>query len=152
MRPLVLLIFLAGCAPDAGRPRAAMFGPAEMRLNPTFTRMTGSGVRAHLELLDSAGDLTKGAGRATFEVFEYGEGQADVQGEPAARPRVFELGDAEAQAEHWQAVVRTYRFRLPLDAEPGRRYLLLATYEPVGEGSGRLFDRVVLQPAPRDGG
>ena len=149
--PLLLLLVACGCAGEAGRPRAAMFGPAEMRLNPTFTRVTDAGrVRADLELRDAAGDLTKGAGRVTFALHDYdADGPADILGDPRGGPASYELADAAAQGRHWQSALRTYRFRLPFgELPPGERFVLLATYDE--PGGGRLADRVLLAGRPAE--
>jgi hypothetical protein len=138
------LILLTGCT-AAPRPLDPMFGPATMRLNPTFTRVVDNRLSADVELLDAFGDLTKGAGSVTLALHLYEEGSADVRGDPAGEPVRYDLSAEGAQERHWQGVVRTYRFTTPWRRlEAGRRYVLSATYEPAT--GGRLFDRIVLTP------
>ena len=157
-----------GCAVSGPRgDRPAMFGPAQMRINPTFTRFrnfdrdpAADGIEADVELRDAFNDPTKGAGQIYFELFTYQPAVDDVRGPQVGSAAVFDLGTADAQRAHWQNVVRTYRFRLPWrDLDPARPYVLLATYAAAGAeadggrggGGGRLFDRLVILPN-RDAG
>ena len=148
---------LSGCGTGGGLRgnRPAMFEPAEIRINPTFTRfrsfdndLTPDGVEADVELRDEFDDATKGGGHVYFELYAYVPEGADVRGEQVGQAVRYDLSTVGAQREHWQNVVRTYRFRLPWqDLDPTERYVLTATYLP-GEGAGgeRLFDRLVILP------
>ena len=150
---------LLGCANQPRVSRSAMFEPAEMRINPTFSRFKSfdaddvpDGIEADLELRDRFGDPTKAAGDVYFELFRYQPTGSDVRGEQVGRAIVFKLGTAAAQQLHWQNVIRTYRFQLPWgDLDPRGSYVLSATYGPpppaAGEaGAPRLFDRLVVAP------
>ena len=157
---LLLLGLVGGCNNplEAGRP--AMLGPAEMRINPTFTRLTTNGLRADVELTDAFDDATKGGGAITFELFEYEARDTDVLGDRIGEPARYDLSTIGAQRAHWQSVVRTYRFDLPWpDLRERQAYVLVATYVPQASGpvdgsaetaadpeAGRLFDRLVIQP------
>ncbi|MEL7239132.1 MAG: hypothetical protein AAGK78_09735, partial [Planctomycetota bacterium] len=118
---LLLLILPVACAtPRDPVTREAAFGPAEMRINQTFTRMrdtdgdgTPDRVEANIELIDAYGDATKGSGVVSFDLFQYATGGTDVLGQRVGSPQLYDLGTSEQQSEHWQSVVRTYRFRLP---------------------------------------
>lgn len=156
---IVLVVPFACATPRNPVAREAAFGPAELRINQTFTRMrdtngddTPDRVEANIELIDAYGDATKGSGIVSFDLFEYATGGTDVQGPRVGSPQLYDLGTSEQQSEHWQSVVRTYRFRLPwteLDGE--QRYVLSAVYRPsaneteTGEQSQRrLYDRLIV--------
>lgn len=135
--------------------RPAMFEPVQMRINPTFTRFrsfdadaVADGLEADIELRDEFGDATKGGGFIYFELYDYVADGADVRGPQVGEAVRYDLASVEAQRQHWQNVVRTYRFRLPwgeLDAQ--KRYVLSATYLPGQSAAGeRLFDRLVILP------
>lgn len=148
--------FHAGCGiggPRGNRP--AIFEPAQMRINPTFTRFrsfdgdqTPDGIEADVELRDEFDDATKGGGFVYFELYGYDPQGADVRGEQVGEPVRYDLSTVDAQRDHWQNVVRTYRFRLPWqDLDPTERYVLAVTYLPgAGAGGERLFDRLVILP------
>ena len=149
-----ICVHLWGCA-VAAEPgeRPAMFQPAAMRINPTFTRLRQGEdrlerVETDVELADAFGDATKGAGGIYFELFKYRPEGTDVRGAPIGEPAFYDLSTDDAQRRHWQNVIRTYRFRLPFDGlTPKGRYVLSATYQPrPGQGGQRLFDRFVVLP------
>lgn len=132
-----------------------MFEPVEMRINPTFTRFRSfdadlrpDGIEADVELRDAFGDATKAGGSLYFELFHYTPEGADVRGEQIGSPAGYDLSTMGAQRDHWQNIVRSYRFRLPWTAlDPGQRYVLSATYQPGRNSAGeRLFDRLVILP------
>lgn len=137
-----------------------MLEPATMRINPTFTRFRSfdanldpDGIEADIELRDEFGDATKGGGNIYFELYEYAPAGADVRGELIGAPARFSLSTVGDQREHWQNIVRSYRFRLPwTELDPAERYVLTATYLP-GEGRAgeRLFDRLVILPGREEG-
>ena len=146
---------LACTTPRLGGDRPAMFEPVQMRINPTFTRFRSfdanqdpDGVEADVELRDEFGDATKGAGFVYFELYDYVPEGADVRGPQVGEAVRYDLSSVEAQRQHWQNVVRTYRFRLPWrELDPQRRYVLSATYLPGESSAGeRLFDRLVILP------
>ena len=132
-----------------------MFEPVELRINPTFTRFrsfdadtTADGIEADVELRDEFLDSTKAGGSIYFELFQYVPEGPDVRGEQVGQPARYDLSTVEAQREHWQNIVRSYRFRLPWrELDSTERYVLSATYEPGSEGGGeRLFDQLVILP------
>ncbi len=155
---------LSGCMGRAGSVRPIMLGPARMQINPTFTRLSATGLQADIELEDAFGDPAKGGGAITFELFEYAASGTDIRGERIGVPVRFDLSTPEAQRAHWQPVVRTYRFELPWGSLSRRvPYLLMATYDPTAEAVGdtfnsiattqpaqRLFDRHIIQPRPAE--
>ena len=151
----LLGLCLCGCGPtraEVGR-RPAIFEPATLRVNPTFTRLRqgddgATRVETDVELADDFGDATKGGGAIYFELFKYRPEGVDVRGEPVGEVAFYDLSTRAAQTLHWQNVIRTYRFRLPWDGlKADGRYVLSATYEPLpGQGGGRLFDRLVVLP------
>ncbi len=144
-----LALGLVGCAGERGSPRPALLGPAEMRLNPTFTRIQTGGVTADVELLDAFGDAVKGGGRMTFVLHEYRPRGDDVRGGRVGSAARFALDGREQQIDYWSGITQSYRFELPwarLDAD--RTYVLEATYA-AGEGVERQFDRVILRPESR---
>ena len=159
MRTVILVaILVAGCGPTRPTVREAAFGPAQMRINETFTRLRDADgderadfVEVNVELLDAYGDATKGGGTLSLDLHEYAAAGTDVRGERVGESQTYDLAGVEAQRRHWQPVVRLYRFRLPQEVEEGR-YLLSAVYRPsvaeteAGEqGTRRLFDRLVVQ-------
>ena len=132
-----------------------MFEPVELRINPTFTRFRSFdadtrplGIEADVELRDEFRDPTKGGGSIYFELYRYIPEGPDVRGEQIGQPARYDLSTVAAQREHWQNIVRSYRFRLPWhDLDPAERYVLSATYEPRTEDRGeRLFDQLVILP------
>ena len=148
-RKLLVLVglALAGCAGPAGSERAAMLGPASLRINPTFTRPADGAVQADVELIDAFGDPTKGAGTLTLALFEYDAEGAAVKGDAAGEPRQYDLATDVGQRRHWQAVVRTYRASYPLgNLDASRPYVLRAIFTPTRPDSPRLFDELVLRP------
>lgn len=162
MRPAALictlgLILLSGCQPPDRKPYArdaneeAMFGPASMRLHPTFTQMkdwTGDnrpdGVEALVELQDQFGDPTRAAGKVIFELFEYRPHAPDPRGVRVVNPWVATLATKEEQEARWNRALRAYAFELQFpQVQPGKPYVLTASFEHDG---GRLFDRLILEP------
>ena len=143
-----------GCRPPLpSGDRPAMFEPVELRINPTFTRFRSfdadtshDGIEADVELRDEFRDSTKGGGLIYFELYHYIPAGPDVRGPQIGGPAGFDLSTVAAQREHWQNIVRSYRFRLPWrDLDPTERYVLSATYGPREEHRGeRLFDQIVI--------
>lgn len=146
----------SGCRPPLpSGDRPAMFEPVELRINPTFTRLrsfdsdaTPDGIEADVELRDEFRDSAKGGGAIYFELFHYIPEGPDVRGDQIGGPARYDLSTVEAQRQHWQNIVRSYRFRLPWrDLDPTERYVLSATYQPgPDDGGERLFDQLVILP------
>lgn len=160
---LCLTLFICGQSTGCANPltdrRPAIFGPAAVRINPTFTRLQSfdndgeiDGIEADLELRDEFGDATKGGGEIFFELFAYDPQGPDVRGEPIGEPIRFDLSSVGAQRRHWQNVIRSYRFQLRYDdLNPGAAYVLTATWQPQATGRNggtgrRLQDRLVVTP------
>ena len=156
---VMILVGVCGCVdPRRAVTREAAFGPAELRINDSFSRLrdaSGDGtpdqLEASVELLDAFGDATKGAGTFSFEVFEYEVGDVDIRGTRLGETRTFALDAGAEQQRYWQPVLRSYLFRLPLDVEPGQRLVLSASYQPsagematTSDKAERLFDRLVV--------
>lgn len=151
---------LLGCANPLTDRRPAMFGPAAVRINPTFTRLQSfdsdkeiDGIEADIELRDEFGDATKAGGAIFFELFDYDPRGPDVRGEQIGEAIRFDLSSVGAQRRHWQNVIRSYRFQLRIDElDPAAGYVLAATWQPPetarnGEMGKRLQDRLVVTPA-----
>ncbi len=125
---LILLIGLVGCTSD-GQSRAS-FGPAEMKVSPTFSRIHDGRLEADVELLDGFGDSVKGGGQITLTLFDAISATYDRRAVPVAGPFQIDLGTEAAQQEHWRSTSRTYVFELPApDVRADRPYQLRATYE-----------------------
>jgi len=106
------------------------------------------GLEVVLRPLDAFGDQTKAVGMFRFELYLFRKASADQRGQ---RIGFWEVGvsDNKAQVRHWDAITRTYRFRLQWDGPrpvPGK-YLLEATY--VGPSDKRITDQYILQLQPQ---
>lgn len=129
----------------------AMFGPATMRLHPTFTQIkdwTGDGkpdgVEALVELQDQFGEPTRAAGRVIFELFDYRAYTPDPRGPRATNPWVTTITTKEEQEARWNRALRAYTFELQFpQIAKNRTYVLTASFEHNG---GRLFDQLILEP------
>ena len=158
--PLLLLTCLGwGCESSPTIAREEAFGPAKVRLHPTFTQVkdwTGDGkpdgVEAVVELLDSFGEPTRGSGSFLFELSEYRPVEPQPAGGRIADPWVFKLDTREQQQARWNPALRAYTFQLPMGKLPPEpAYVLDLTYESLGGTTtrptgGRLFDRLVIEP------
>jgi hypothetical protein len=152
---LLVIGLCAGChngtsAKDE-EPPTRLFAPAEMRIHPIFTQVrdwTGDGVPDGIEVLiefrDGFGDLTKAAGIALFELYDYRPHHSDPRGRRVANPWVGSLRTAAEQRQHWSGIPRTYTFRLEYEqVRSNRSYVLAASFDPVdGE---RFFHEIVLE-------
>lgn len=131
-----------------------LFKPTAMRLQPVFTQVRNfsgvegkpDGIEALIEFQDQFGDPAKASGTVVFELFEYRPGFPDPRGNRVVNPFVASIDDVASQREHWSRTGRAYSFELAYPAvNPGKTYVLTATFEPVG--GGRFFDRLVIEPA-----
>jgi hypothetical protein len=150
------LIVAAGCD-SAPKPyprdanEQAMFGPATMRLHPTFTQVkdwTGDGkpdgIEAMVELQDQFGEPTRAAGRVIFELFQYRPYTPDPRGPRSTNPWVTTITTREEQGARWNRALRAYTFELQFpQIHKGEGYVLTASFEHNG---GRLFDQLILEP------
>ncbi|NLX04971.1 MAG: hypothetical protein GXY33_07490 [Phycisphaerae bacterium] len=87
------------------------------------------GLEVVLRPLDELGDQTKAVGTFRFETYAFHKASTDPRG-PRLGIWEVDLSTPEAQKEHWDAITRTYRFRLGWAGEkiqPGK-YVLEVTY------------------------
>ena len=150
------LVFATGCdSTPKPYPRdaneQAMFGPATMRLHPTFTQVkdwTGDGkpdgIEAMVELQDQFGEPTRAAGKVIFELFQYRPYTPDPRGPRVTNPWVTTITTKEEQEARWNRALRAYTFELQFpQIRKGEGYVLTASFEHNG---GRLFDQLILEP------
>jgi hypothetical protein len=147
-----------GCESSPTIAREEAFGPAKVRLHPTFTQVkdwTGDGkpdgLEAVVELLDSFGEPTRGSGSFLFELSEYRPLEPQPAGGRLAEPWNFKLDTREQQQARWNPALRAYTFQLPMATMPvAPAYVLDLTYESLAgttrPSGGRLFDRLVIEP------
>jgi hypothetical protein len=119
---LLTLLGASACQPLSSTPPPEttagmeMFLPAKMRLHP-LSRIVASAsnatLEARLELTDSFGDIGKGVGSATFKLFTYSALMPNHQGSTLGQWH-FDLSTPTANHDHWDAITRTYLFKLPL--------------------------------------
>jgi hypothetical protein len=173
LRSLVLLslaMVVCGCE-GTSHPRSEldqrMFGPASVRIHPTFTQfrdMGGAGkpdgIEATLEVEDPFGEPTRSTGRAMFELYEYVKNSPRIRGERLAGPWIAPLDTRAEQQEHWNPALRAYTFELHYPKiDPNRYYVLTvqfdlnnagATSQPTTRSAmdrpGRLFDQLIIAP------
>ena len=154
-----------------------MFGPAEIRIHPTFTvvrNWTGGtkpdGIEATLEVQDQFGDPTRSTGRVMFELYDYRKESPEVRGRRIAGPWIWYLNTRDEQQDHWNAALRAYTFQLPYsEIRANQYYVLTAQFDLNGDGvttqpttiastsrssahPGRLFDKLILEPQGEEGG
>lgn len=156
---IVLLASLVGCSGALVHPPAAdlpsdardEFGPATMRLHPTFTQVTSfsggtkpDGIEAVLEFDDGFGDPTKAAGAVIFELYSLRNGFPDNRGDRLVQPWTASLAAVTQQQAHWRREIGAYSFLLSYDqVSPDRDYVLTATFEPLS--GPRLFAQTIIQ-------
>jgi hypothetical protein len=172
---IVLLGLIAGCDGTGGFDRSAldqkMFGPASIRLHPTFTQVRDvsgkgkvDGIEVTLEVQDKFGESTRSTGRVMFELFGYRKDSPDVRGLRIGGPWVANLDTRAEQDEHWNAALRAYTFELSFPhIRRDRYYVLTAQFdlnsaaaltqpstEPVDaaqtQPAGRLFAELIIEP------
>ena len=167
---LALALLLASCA-SPPRSRSAldqqMFGPATIRLHPTFTQVrnwTGGtkpdGVEATLEIDDQFGEPTRATGRVMFELYNYAAEYTDtVRGRRIGGPWIADLNTRDQQQEHWNSALRSYTFQLhDPEVTKDRYYVLTAQFDLNGQvatsqppsatsrPAGRLFSQLIIPP------
>jgi hypothetical protein len=159
---LVLLLAslsAVGCGnTQAARP--AEFGPAELRIHPTFTSVkkldnssTPNAIEAVVELVDSFGEPTRGSGTFLFELWSFRNYDPDPLGNRVAGPWRGVVVTREEQQAHWNPALRAYTFPLSYPTvNPTKQYVLTASFETAGgadkPGGKRLFAKLVIQPPP----
>jgi hypothetical protein len=163
-RMLVLagVMMVVGCeAPDSvyrSTSDQQMFGPASIRIHPTFTQVrdwTGDGkpdgIEATLEMLDQFGEPTRSTGTVRFELFTYRPDLPDYRGPRLVTPWVASLDSTQDQQLRWNSALRAYTFQLHYaDISKDRFYVLRAQLDLVrGSPSGttepgRLFNQIII--------
>jgi hypothetical protein len=116
------------------------FAPESMRVHP-FTsigldaRDGALMLEARVELLDAAGDVTKGVGEFRFELYAD-HAAASRRGQDQQLNRwEAPLRTLEQNAQHYDPITRTYLFKLRLDPPPptDQRLKLVAQFtDPTG--------------------
>jgi hypothetical protein len=157
-------LVVAGCSSSSNQPRIrtpdeqALFGPATMRLHPTFTQVKDwtndgkpDGVEAVLEFDDQFGDPTKAAGTAVFELYAYRRGYPDPRGERLVNPWLGSIISVDEQRSHWHKEIGAYSFLLTYDGiRSDRDYVLTVSFEPLT--GPRLSSDLVLTATKRKSG
>lgn len=122
---------------QASAEAADLLQPRQIDVLP-FTKPTSfdddivpDGIEVVIRPLDEFGDQTKAVGVFRFELYVAKKASSDARG-----PRVGiweqDLTSRSAQADHWDRITRTYRFRLMWTGESPRpgKYILEVTYLP----------------------
>ena len=147
----------AGCTSSKTNVRVLdeMFGPASIRIHPTFTQFkdwtgdgTPDGVEALVEVQDSFGEPTRAAGSLLFELAEYRQQHPEQRGRRVAGPWRLDVKTMGEQEERWNRAVRAYTFQLEMPIPQERKeYVLSASLEleTPGQDRSRLFDELVLE-------
>src|SRR3954468_20221819 len=99
--PYLLVLFLlpaSGCESSPKIVREQQFGPAKVRLHPTFTQVkdwTGDnhpdGIEAVVEIQDSFGEPVRASGKLVFELYDYREDNPNHVGARIADPWIVSL-------------------------------------------------------------
>ena len=121
---MMVAVGLLGCGGARPHPRTMldqeMFGPASIRIHPTFTQprdWTGDGkldgIEATLEVQDAFGEPTRATGRVMFELYDYERSSPDVRGRRIGGPWIEFLNTRDQQQARWNAALRAYTFQLP---------------------------------------
>ena len=105
-------------------PQSWPFVPVAMRIHP-FTSIERDDqtraivLEARVELLDRVGDMTKGVGRFRFELMRTA-GRASAN--PVEDERLYSwdvpMVALDENAQHYDAITRTYAFKLKMDRLP----------------------------------
>src|SRR4051794_11788059 len=99
-RLLLLLVplLIPACDSSPKIAREESFGPAKVRLQPTFTQIkdwTGDGkpdgVEAVVELLDSFDEPTRGSGTFVFEIYDFRQNDPNPANKRLGEPWVVKL-------------------------------------------------------------
>lgn len=129
-----------------------MFGPASIRIHPTFTQIkdwTGDGkpdgVEAVLEVQDQFGDPTRAAGTVRFELYNFVPTIPSHRSGHRLASWTFPLNTKDEQKAHWDTAARGYSFHLDYPkVRSTQQYVLLAQFD---RSTGRLFDQLNIEPA-----
>jgi hypothetical protein len=166
----MLFVLVAGCQ-SANRSRSpgedAMFGPAYMRIHPTFTHIIVAnqdsdinGIDAVIEFQDQFGEPTRSAGTVLFELYAFRPSDPNPRGVRLAHWEAA-LDTKDEQLAHWNPAVRGYSFELQYDKiNTDNSYVLTAQVNREGQegpttstepgagdvgGGGRFFGQLVLE-------
>ncbi|MAE62309.1 MAG: hypothetical protein CMJ49_13250 [Planctomycetaceae bacterium] len=131
------------------------FAPAAMRIHP-FTQITvdaetGSPMLdAHIELLDQAGDVTKGIGTLRFELVSV----SDRASASAVNDRRIEMWDVALETlddnlQHFDRITRTYGFKLKLNAPPDNKARLRLHAQFTKPTGNRLTAEMLVKSSKR---
>jgi hypothetical protein len=153
---LLLAAASAGCfackAPDLSGGGMDMFTPVKMRVHPlsrVIPEITGATptppiIEGRLEFTDQFGDVCKAAGPVYCEAFKYDSLTPNHHGDRLGLWN-FDLSKPRENKQHWDAITRTYLFKLPLlpaSLKKQTRLILAATFTlPSGR---RLTDDITL--------
>lgn len=111
----------------------ADYGPARLDIMPlTEFAAAGdaevvSGIKIYVSVLDEFGCQVKSPCVFRFELYEYVERSARPRGRRIAIWPDVDLTDAGENNRYWQDFLRTYRFDLDFEPQPGQRYVLQVT-------------------------
>ncbi len=86
-----------------------------------------SGIKVYVSVLDEFGCQVKSPGVFRFELYEYVDRSGRPRGRRIAIWPDIDLTDAAENNRYWQDFLRTYRFDLDFEPQPGKRYVLQVT-------------------------
>lgn len=150
----ILLLSLTAACQGLGKPGAKklagagmdMFTPVKMRLHPLSRILPNPPtIEARLEFTDQFGDIGKSVGTAHFDLFAYEALALSHKGKRLGQWNAS-LITPEDNRDHWDAITRTYLFKLSPGDALGRndQFVLAATFTlPNGE---ELSDDITLPP------
>ena len=161
MRPIsflscLFLLSLTAACQGLGKPGSKkltgagmdMFTPVKMRLHP-LSRLIAAppppSVEARLEFTDEFGDVGKSVGNVHFELFAYDTIAFAHKGKPLGQWDEH-LTTPDDNRNHWDAITRTYLFKLSPDgALTGHDHVVLTATFTLPNG-GELSDEITLPP------
>lgn len=99
------------------------FVPAAVRVHPFTTLKAGDAsepmvLEARIEMVDAAGDVTKGVGELRFELYLLGATAQDAGKERQLMRWDASLVTIEQNQRHYDPITRTYSFKLKLEQPP----------------------------------
>ncbi|MBI1373900.1 MAG: hypothetical protein GC159_14350 [Phycisphaera sp.] len=108
---------------EAPKPGEWPFRPIAMRVHPftslTIDETTGQAVlEVRIELLDQLGDVAKGVGDFRFELYQSEMTASRVGQETQLQVWEAPMSTLEQNRMHWDAITRTYSFRLHVTHPP----------------------------------
>jgi len=86
-----------------------------------------SGIKVYVSALDESGCQVKSPGVFRFELYEHVDRSGRPRGRRIAIWPDVDLTDAAENNRYWQDFLRTYRFDLDFEPQPGQRYVLQVT-------------------------